>query len=387
MKYSITGFDIGTEEIKVCVLEADTKERTEKVVGFFKYKIDGMRKGYISNEKVFTQSLRRICVDLQKTLGSKIETVAISIGSSSLESLVVSQNSIVTKADNEITRFDIESIEKSIEESISQKTKKILHSSTVEYKIDGKVVIGNPEGQKGVKLDIKKIFIQILSQQFETVENIFFENHIEIGATYPKGIGASLVGLTEKQKIVGVAYLDIGAETTALAVYENNALIGYTVIPVGSNDITNDIALGLKISLEEAELVKHGTPGKLFPRRKLDDIVNSRLEDISELANSYLKKIKKHELLPGGIILNGGGTEIENIEEYFRTSMNLPVKKMLFEIHTEKKGVVRNPDFLESYGIAHMYKNKDLRETRKQNGSAIEKIKSAGTSFLKQFLP
>lgn len=387
MKYSITGFDIGTEEIKVCVLEADTKERTEKVVGFFKYKIDGMRKGYVSNEKVFTQSLKRICHDLQKTLGTKIETIAISTGTASLESVIVSQNGIVTKADNEITRFDIENIEKSIEENIFHKTKKILHASITEYKIDGKVVTGNPEGQKGIKLDIKKIFIQMLSQQFETIENAFFESNIEIGVIYPKGLCASLIGLTEKQKIVGVAYLDIGAETTALTVYENNTLVGYTVIPVGSNDITNDIALGLKISLEEAEMVKHGTSNKLFPRRKLDDIINSRLEDISELANSYLKKIKKHELLPGGIILNGGGTEIENIEEYFRTSMNLPVKKMLFEIHTEKKGVVRNPDFLESYSIAHMYKRKDLKELRKQNIGTIEKIKTVGTSFLKQFLP
>lgn len=387
MKYSITGFDIGTEEIKVCVLEADTKEHTEKVVGFFKYKIDGMRKGYVSNEAVFTQSLRRICIDLQKNLGSKIETVAISTGSSSLESLLLSQHSIVTKADNEITRFDIESIEKNIEESLVQKTKKVLYNNIVEYKIDGKVVSGNPEGQKGVKLDIKKIFIQMLAQQFETLENAFFENRIEIGAVYPKGICASLLGLTEKQKIVGVGYLDIGAETTAFTVYENNTLIGYTVIPVGSNDITNDIALGLKISLEEAEMVKHGTSNKLYPRRKLDEIINSRLEDISELANSYLKKIKKYELLPGGIILNGGGTEIANIEEYFKNSMNLPVKKMMFEIHTEKKGVVRNPDYLESYGVAHMYKKKDLNETKNDNYSAIKKIKNVSSSFLKHFLP
>lgn len=387
MKYSITGFDIGTEEIKVCVLEIDTKERTEKVVGFFKYKIDGMRKGYVSNESVFTQSLKRICIDLQKTLGSKIETVAISIGSASLESMIVNQNSIVTKADNEITRFDIETIEKNIEDGIVHKTKKILYGNIIEYKVDGKTLITNPEGQKGVKLDIKKIFIQMLASHFDTFENAFFESRIEIGAVYPKGICASMIGLTEKQKMVGVGYLDIGAETTAFAVYENNILIGYTLIPVGSNDITNDIALGLKISLEEAELVKRGMANKLYPRKKLDDIISSRLEDISELANMYLKKIKKYELLPGGIILNGGGSEITAIEDYFRTSMNLPIKKMLFEIQTDKKGVVRDSDFLESYGVAHLYTKKDLKETRKQHSKTMDKIKSAGSTFLKQFLP
>lgn len=387
MKYSITGVDIGTEEIKVCVMETDTKENIENIIGFFKYPIAGLRKGYISNDIAFKQSLKRVCTDLEKNLGTKIDTIAISIGSASIESVICSQHAIVAKADNEITNFDIESLDRNIEESLAQKMRKNIWNTITEYKVDGKVSLESPVGQKGTKVEIKKLSVSVLGRHFEEIENAFFENDIEIAIAYPKGITASQIGLSEKQKIVGVGYLDIGAETTSLVVYENNMLIGYTVIPYGSNDITNDIALGLKISLEEAQEVKHGVSTKIYPKKKLDDIIQSRLEDISEVATSYLKKIKKHELLPGGIVLNGGGMEIAGIEEYFRNSLNLPVKKIIFEISTQRKGVVRNTEFLECFTVALQYKNFDMKQNSSKNSNIVEKIKKTSSSFFRQFLP
>ncbi len=387
MKYSIAGMDIGTEETKICIIEIDTKDHTEHVVGFFKYRTEGLHRGYIMNEKTFKQSLGKIINDLGKILGSRIDTVAISLGSSHIESAILGQQCIITKADNEVTHFDIENLEKTLEESILEKTKKLLYSSIVETKIDGKIAPSRPEGMRGVKLDMKKLFIQIATKDYELYEDAFFDNDIELVMAYPKGITASIQSLTEKQKMVGVGYLDIGAETTVLTVYENGGLIGYTCIPYGSNDITNDIALGLKISLEEAEEIKRGMGSKIVSKKKLDDIIYARLDDIAELANNYLKKIKKDELLPGGIILAGGGTEIVTIEEYFREALNLPAKKVTCEIPTARKGVVRNTEFIECYGVAMQYKNSEFRAQQKKTGTVIDKIKKNGSSFFKQFLP
>ncbi len=387
MKYTITGIDIGTEDIKVCVLELDTKNQTKKVIGFFKYTAQGLRKGYVTNEQSFKQTIAKIQEDLARNLGLRMETVALCIGSSSLESIILGQHGIITKADTEVTRFDIEALEKTTDENIFNRSKKLLFSTITEYKIDGKPIQGNPEGHRGVKLEIKKLYIQVLKQQSEAIENAFYENDIEVGLVYPKGICASTIGLTDKQKMVGVAYMDIGAETTVVVVYENGSLIGYTSIPVGSNDITNDIALGLKISLDEAEEVKHGTSNRIFPRKKLEDIIHSRLEDISELTNTYLKKIKKNELLPGGIVLNGGGVEIANIEDYFKQSLNLPVRKISVEISTLKKGIVRQTEYLDCYGIALEQTETEMQEKTKKSGLLIEKIKKNSSFFFKQFLP
>jgi cell division protein FtsA len=387
MKYVTTGIDIGTESLRICLLENDTKENTQNVVGFFKYPVGGVHKGHVTNELAFKQSLQRALKDIHAQMGFKVESAAISTASASLESLLASQNGIVSKIDSEITAFDIENIERQLGESVEQKSRKIIYSSIVEFKLDGKVTHENPEGQKGIKLEIKKLFTSIALLQYDLLDTVFYENNVEMTHIYPKGISASKEALSEKMKVVGVGYLDIGAETTTLTVYENGLIIGYSLIPVGSNHITNDIALGLRISLEEADQVKQGTSQHIYPRKKVDDIINSRLEDICELVNTYLKKIKRNELLPGGLVLNGGGTEVVGIEEQLRQSLKLPIKKVTFEVTTQKKGSVRQSEFLECYGLALLAHETESSSNSSKHGSLLDKIKKSSSSFLKQFLP
>lgn len=331
--------------------------------------------------------MRRAITEIGSHVHIKLDSALVSTAGGSLESILLSSNGIVSKIDHEVTSFDIENIEKQLVDSAGQKSKKIIWDNIVEVKVDGKVLSGNPEGTKGVKLELKKLFVYISSQQNDLIDTLLYENGIEMIRIFPKGIHASKLGLTEKQKIVGVGYLDIGAETTTLTVYENGSIIGYQLIPIGSNDITNDIALGLKISLDEAELVKYGASTQIFPKKKIDDIVNSRLEDICELTNSYLKKIKRYELLPGGLILNGGGAEVIGIEERLRKSLNLPIKKINFEIVTQKKGVIKHSEYLESYSLALTQYDIDQSEGKRDHGSLLYKIKHGINSLLKQFLP
>lgn len=387
MKYITTGIDIGTEELKVCVIEHDTKERISRVMGFFKYSVDGIRKGYIYNEDVFSKSLAKIVRDLEKQIEYKIENAVVSSSSSSIQSFMNAQNGVISKTDGEVTHFDIDNIEKQLDENAVQKTRKIIFEQISEYKIDGKVIEGNPEGLRGVKLEVKKLFIDMLAQHHESIETLFFENDVEVLLLFPKGLCASKRLLNEKQKMVGVCYVDIGSQTTTITVYESNVIIGYLVIPIGSNDITNDIALVLKISLEEAEQVKRGLSTKIYPKKKLDEIIFSRIEDICELTQGYLKKIKKNELLPGGIILNGGGAEVDGIEEYFKKYLQLPVKKSVFEVLTQKKGVVKQTDFIECYALALEHQDQELSQSRKERIPLFEKIKQNSSSFFKQFLP
>lgn len=387
MKYVTTGIDIGTESIRICLLENDTKEQTHNVIGFFKYPIEGLRKGHIGNEILFRKGLKKALAEIAAHVNFKIESAAVSTPSGSIESVILSQNGIVSKSDHEITEFDIDNIEKQLAETAEQKTRKILWSNIIEYKVDNKVMQSIPYGLKGVKIEVKKLFVHILSQQSDLIDTLLYENEVELAALLPKGIIAARRGLSDKEKNIGCGYVDIGAETTSLVVYENDTIIGYTLMPIGSNDITNDIALGLKISLEEAEQVKYGNGSAAHPRRKIEEIIGSRLEDICELATVYLKKIKRHELLPAGLILNGGGVDVGGIEDKLKKSLNLPVKKINFEILTQKKGVIRHSEYLECYSLAlHQYEL-DQTSGNTRSGSLLEKIKKSSSSFLKQFLP
>ena len=172
-----------------------------------------------------------------------------------------------------------------------------------------------------------------------------------------------------------------------MAVYENNALIGLHVFSIGSTDITNDIALGLKIPLEEAESIKIGTTmNNNYSKRKLDEIIDARLSDIFELIENYLKKIKRSELLPAGIIMTGGGVGLPVIEELARSVLKLPTKIGSGEMVTVAKGKLRDSSWFVSYGL--------VVTSRRQSsygdegfGSVAKSVSEGLSSFFKQFLP
>src|ERR1035437_7743881 len=138
-------------------------------------------------------------------------------------------------------------------------------------------------------------------------------------------VAASLVTLTKSQKIAGVVLCNIGAETVSIAVFENSVPVSLEVFPIGSTDITNDIALGLKVPLEEAEQIKIGAiTGNSYPRKKLEEIIEARLSDIFELIEAHLKKIGRSGLLPAGIVITGGGAGLGTIEDMARVALRLP---------------------------------------------------------------
>ena len=141
-------------------------------------------------------------------------------------------------------------------------------------------------------------------------------------------LAGSLVMLSKAQKRAGCVLANIGAETVSIVVFENNTPVSLKVFPIGSSDITNDIALGLKIPLEEAEKIKRGgMSDAAYSKRKLDEIISSRLTDIFELIDAHLKKHNRDGLLPAGIIITGGGSSITSVQDLARAALRLPPSK------------------------------------------------------------
>jgi cell division protein FtsA len=155
-----------------------------------------------------------------------------------------------------------------------------------------------------------------------------------------------MVNLTKMQKIAGCILVNIGSETVSLAVFENNIPISLEVFPIGSTDITNDIALGFRIPIYEAESIKLGVAGEMqYPKKKLDEIIMARLSDIFELIEAHLKKIGRSGLLPAGIILTGGGSGIDTIEDIARVSLKLPSKVASINFISN----IKNSELQDSY--------------------------------------
>ena len=196
-------------------------------------------------------------------------------------------------------------------------------------------------------------------------------------------LAGSLVMLTKAQKRAGCVLANIGAETVSIVVFENNTPTSLKVFPIGSNDITNDIALGLKVPLDEAEKIKRGgmtaTP---YSKKRLDEIISARLTDIFELIDAHLKKIKRDGLLPAGIILTGGGSGITTVQDLARVSLRLPSKIAMLD--PGQNGKVRDASWAVSYGLCIW----GMTGTEEESG--INLARHTGNSilnWLKQFLP
>jgi cell division protein FtsA len=176
---------------------------------------------------------------------------------------------------------------------------------------------------------------------------------------------------------------NIGAETVSIVVFEDMTPVSLKVFPIGSNDITNDIALGLKIPLEEAEKIKRGNmTATNYPKKKLEEIINARLSDIFELIDLHLKKIKKDGLLPAGIILTGGGSTTLGIQELARTSLNLPARIATLEVGKNTK--VRDASWAVAYGLC-MIGASDGTDTT--TIGVVKQTKRSILNWLSQFLP
>jgi cell division protein FtsA len=187
--------------------------------------------------------------------------------------------------------------------------------------------------------------------------------------------------------MAGCVLVNIGAETMTMIVFENNVPIALHVFPIGGTDITNDIALGLKMTLEEAENVKIGKTSTGFSKKKLEEIVQARLHDVFELIDSHLAKVSRKGLLPAGIIITGaGGSFLPNIELTAKNALNIPARVANLDIQTISKGRLKDSSWSVAYGLTML---EDTAGAPKQGGFdvAFKSFKKYFKSLFEQLLP
>src|SRR3989344_1909976 len=389
-KRIISGIDIGTHTVRVVIAEHTDGGGLPHILGVGKAESRGLRHGYIINISDAIKGVRTAVEQAEQSAGVRIREAYISIGGVGLEGTQTTGAAIISRADSEITEADVERAHRACEQNlVNAANKKILHIIPIEYLIDGKKIYGRPAGMKGLKLEAKCLIVTCLEQHLSDLIRAVEEAGIEPVDACASPIAASFVALTKAQRMAGVILANIGAETISIVVYEEGIPISLEVFPIGSTDITNDIALGLKIPLEEAELVKLGRGGQQFPKKKLNDIIVSRLEDMFSLVIAHLKKIGKHELLPAGIVLTGGGSGIETIEDFARAAMRLPstipTNTIDFTNNPKSKKQIKDTSWFVAYGLAIWGATND-RPSMAAAGNFLNNIKAMASNLLKQLM-
>jgi len=385
IKNIAVGIDIGTHTTRVVVCGFNKGEATPRILGTGMASSRGLRHGYVVNTEEATKCITRAVIEAEKSSGIKIKRAFISIGGISLGSSSGVGSAVISRADGEVTALDVNKALEESEINLKITNKKIIHIIPTLYKLDGKEVLGKPEGMKGVKLEVKTLFVTCLEQHLDDLVATISQAGIEVTDVIASPLADSLVVLNEKQKTAGCILVDIGAETVSVAVFENGAAQALHVFSIGSTDITNDIALGLKIPLEEAEGLKIGSIIRDYPKKKLDQIIEARLSDVFELIENYLKKIKRNGLLPAGIIMTGGGSNIATIEELSKNFLKLPSKLGVAELFNNSKIKIRDSSWFVALGLC--LAQKDSVETysgnRNQGGNSLKNFfKSIGNQLL-----
>lgn len=381
----IVGIDVGTYQIKVVVAK-DTPENSNtlpQIIGTGFAESRGLRNGYIVNEQDATRSIQSAIFQAEKNAGVPIKRAYLSISSVGVDEIFAHGEIITSRTDSEVINTDTEKVMQDSEDRIIEHipNRKILHDVPLSFTLDGERVLGRPNGRKGTKLEVDALFVTVIEQHVTDLINAVEATGVVVEDVIASPLAVSFVALSKAQKRAGCVIANIGAETLALTVFENSLPLSVKVFPVGSNDITNDIALGMKIPLEEAEKIKRGSSSS-YSKRKLDEIINSRLADMFELIDTHLKKIKRDGLLPAGVIITGGGSNLSGIEDVAKVCLRLPARISLLDPGTN--GKLKDPTWAVAYGLC-VWGASDQVE---RSGIGMAKqAKNSIVKWLSQFLP
>src|SRR3989338_3451016 len=344
----VTGIDIGTSTIKALV--AQKKGRDWEMVCCAQRPSFGLRRGAVTNIEETSKNIQMLMSGIEKDCGRKINSVFVNIGGSHL--YVTPSDGIisVSRADQRISEEDVERVLQATRAINIPSNEEVLDVFPREFIIDDQKGIKQPIGLTGIRLEAKVILLCYFQSYFINLTQAVLGAKLQINDIIPSPLAAAEAVLTPQQKELGVALIDIGSDTTSLAVFEEGDLIHLAIFPLGGANITKDIAIGLRTEIAISEDIKkqygscmvakndrekknitkkkieifEGSSALSFTEKNLADIIGPRVSEILDLMQKELKKIGRQELLPAGVVLTGGGAKLPHIKDWAKEQLRLP---------------------------------------------------------------
>jgi cell division protein FtsA len=342
-RYAV-GIDIGTTSVRCVVGHLDGTAAMPRIVGIGEVPNNGMRKGSIVNLNGPAQAIDEALGEAERMSGYEVDSASISINGSHILSTSSDGMVAVGAVDHIVSDDDVVRLEEVATVGKVPANREILAVVPHAYQLDGQDNIKDPVGMTGTRLEINANVISALTPHVTALHSALELAKVQPNVITPSVVAAAKAVLTEQQLENGVAVIDLGGATTGVAIFEEGDLQFTAVIPIGGNNITNDLAIGLKTDPEIAEQVKitHGSATTQtgsdsvsvkhdkevleFSRGDVDEIIGARLEELFEAVVKELKKAGRHAKLPSGVVLVGGGAKLKNIVEYTKESLGLAVR-------------------------------------------------------------
>ena len=407
------GLDVGTT--KVCTVVARRNNNSPKVdiIGVGTSQTKGLRRGVVIDVEETVTSISAALEKAERMSGARIDHVFISIGGTHLESMDNKGIVAVPGKNGEITAEDVDRTIEAASAISLPPNREILHVISQTFTVDDQEGIKDPVGMTGIRLEGNTHIINGLIPAIRNLSRCVDLGGVDIGGMIAVPIAASMSVLSKRQKELGCALIDLGGGTTSIAVFEEGNIIGSKVLPVGANHITNDIAVGLRTSVDIAERIKleYGIALKkevnkkdeidLSSFSKIEDakvkkievaeIIEASMSETFSLIKKELNKIKKGSLLPGGVILTGGGAKLQAIVDFAKNELNLPVQ---IGFPRDIQGIVDrvdDPSFAVPLGLV-MWAFEEGRESGRSiigtvKSVSFDKVTKKFKKWFKHFLP
>ena len=354
MKHNIiAGLDIGSTAIRLVVGQRTANEggRRLQIIGAVEAPAQGINRGVVNSIDDATSAISACLEKAERIIGVPITNVWVSINGPSIKCERSKGVVAVGKSDGEITNDDVARAIEAAQALSVPPNYEILHVIPVKFAVDNQQDIKDPLGMTGVRLEVETIIIQGLSNQIKNLTKAIYRTGLDIKDLVISPLAAAEAVIGPKQKDLGVALVNIGSSTTSLAVFEEGELLHIAVLPVGSEHITADVAIGLRCPInlaerikleygrakpdqfskkdevdisdlaEEEEVVEENT---VISRKYIAEIVEARVEEIFEKIDNELKKVDRSGILPAGVFLIGGGSKLADLVWLAKKVLRLP---------------------------------------------------------------
>lgn len=402
------GIDIGSTKIITTIGKFDNG--VLDIIGIGKSSNQGMRKGVIVDVEETVSAISSSIEEAERMSGAPIQSATVGISGPHIESEESAGVIAVSRVDGEITDEDSKRAVDAARAIPNKPNREVLHVIPKNFVIDGQEAIKDPAGMTGIRLEVKANIISTSTNAIKSLSRSVAQAGLHVNEIVFSPLATAKILLSKRQMDIGVMLIDLGASTTSFAIYEEGDLLHCGVIPVGSTHITNDIAIGLRTSIEIADIikVKHGyaIPDKVAEKEEIDlskldkneqgsanlkyvsEIIEARINEILLLIREELRKIDRDGTLPAGIVVTGGGTNIDGIVELTKSTMCLPAQigKPIIEI-SGLVDKIDDPVYSTSIGLMLWDKDKigggnsfdfDVANL----GGLIGKVKSVFKNFL-----
>tara|TARA_Y200000002_G_scaffold142778_1_gene117948 strand:+ start:4602 stop:5828 length:1227 start_codon:yes stop_codon:yes gene_type:complete len=397
-KNLMVGLDIGTSFIKA-IVGIINEDNEIDFLGVGRSKSLGMKRGVVIDISATVQSIEKSVEEAELVSGYKINTAFVSISGKHIQSFNATGRAAISD-NKEVSELDLKSVEESAKAITLSNDQEILHVLPKDYEIDGQDGIKVPLGMSGIALDGRYHLITGAKNARDNIEKCIKKCSIQPEGVVLEQLASSMAVLTEDEKDLGVCLVDIGGGTTDIAIFSNGAIEYTSSLPLGGDQVTNDLAQALKTSTYNAEELKimHGfihneisnediievpgvgdRPPRSIQRFTLVEVMSLRYQEIFNFVNEKILQSGFEEKIPAGIVLTGGSSKTEGLvdlaEEIFHKQVRVGIPQY---IHGGSEDIVKNPEYATSVGL--------LLFAQKKTSPQLEPVNENFTNFLKSFM-